>query len=51
MATAILVIFMSIMVIVIATAYSRRSGNTGLDMSKIKQLRHQTAEITSSEPK
>lgn len=39
-ATAILVIFMSLMVLVIIAAYSRRSGNTGLDMSKMQQIRN-----------
>jgi hypothetical protein len=32
-------LFMGTIVFVIAVAYSRRSGNTGLDMAKIQQLR------------
>jgi hypothetical protein len=38
-ATAILITFCGIMLMVIITAYSRRSGNTKLDMAKIQQLR------------
>lgn len=38
-AVAIFCVFFGLMLIVIFTAYSRRSGNTGLDMAKIQQLR------------
>ena len=36
---AMLLIFGSMMGIVIATAYTRRSGNTGIDVAKIHQAR------------
>lgn len=39
-ATAIMVIFIGLMVLVVLVAYSRRSGNTGLDMAKIQKLRN-----------
>lgn len=32
-------LFMGMIVIVIVVAYSRRSGNTGLDMAKIQKIR------------
>ncbi|MBA3957239.1 MAG: hypothetical protein H0X51_02430 [Parachlamydiaceae bacterium] len=35
----VLTLFLSIMIFVIGYAYSRRSGNTGLDMSKIHHIR------------
>jgi hypothetical protein len=38
-AWAIFSTFMVLMVIVTVTAYTRRSGHTGLDMAKIQQLR------------
>ncbi len=38
-ATAIFLTFMILMVIVTVTAYTRRSGQTGLDMAKIQELR------------
>lgn len=41
-ATAIFLTFMSIIVFVIVVAYSRHSGNTGLDMAKIQQIRKGT---------
>lgn len=39
-ATGIVVLFMGLMLLVVIVAYSRRSGNTGLDMAKIYQIRH-----------
>lgn len=38
-ATAVLFLFLGIMAYVIGVSYSRSSGSTGLDMSKIQQLR------------
>lgn len=45
-ATAILVTFLGLIVLVIVVAYSRRSGNTGLDMAKIRLLRESSREIS-----
>lgn len=44
-ATAIFIIFFSIMFAVIITAYSRQSGSTGLDMAKIQKLRSTDKEV------
>lgn len=40
--TLVISIFFATMVIVVITCYSRRSGNTGLDMAKIYKIRHAT---------
>jgi hypothetical protein len=39
LATGVLILFFGIMGLVIVLAYSRPSGSTGLDMSKIGRLR------------
>lgn len=39
-AVALFCAFAGLMILVIVAAYSRKSGNTGLDMAKIKQLRY-----------
>lgn len=38
----ILSLFSAILVLVIAAAYSRRSGNTNLEISKMHQLRYES---------
>lgn len=38
-AVGVLVLFFGIMLIVSVAAYSRRSGSTGLDMSKVQKIR------------
>lgn len=38
-------LFMGMIVLVIAVAYSRRSGNSGLDMAKIQQIRQSVAHV------
>ncbi|MBA2727443.1 MAG: hypothetical protein H0U49_04640 [Parachlamydiaceae bacterium] len=48
-ATVIFWTFMILMVIVTVTAYSRRSGHTGLDMAKIQELRSGTKEIPTEQ--
>lgn len=35
----VLLVFLGVLVMAVGMAYSRRSGNTGLDMSKIHHLR------------
>ena len=37
----ILVLFLGILVYVVATAYTRRSGSTGLDVAKIQRMRYE----------
>lgn len=41
-ATAIFILVMGLMLFVVIVAYSRKSGNTGLDMAKIHQIRNAT---------
>lgn len=38
-AVGVLALFFGIMLIVTVAAYSRRSGSTGLDMSKVQKIR------------
>lgn len=45
---AIFVLFMGMFILVVITAYSRRSGNTGLDMAKIQFLRSPASQETPS---
>lgn len=40
-AIAVLMTFMGILIYVVIIAYSRRSGNTGLDMAKIQEMRQE----------
>lgn len=47
-ATAILCIFMGLMLLVVLVAYTRRSGSTGLDMAKIHHLRQKECPNTPS---
>jgi len=47
-ATAVLVVFMGLMVLVTVVAYSRQSGATRQDMSKAQMLRSQVAEKKSA---
>lgn len=39
---------MSLMVIVTAVAYSRQSGNTGIDAAKIQKMRNDYLELIST---
>ncbi len=48
-ATVIFWTFMILMVIVTVTAYTRRSGHTGLDMAKIQELRSSPKEIPTDQ--
>jgi hypothetical protein len=47
-ATLIFTLFMGLMLVVIAAAYSRRTGHTGLDMGKLQQLRRAAVETADN---
>jgi len=47
----VFLLFAGLMVIVTAVAYSKRSGNTGLDMSKVQQLRYEAVYSEQSDEK
>ena len=40
-AVLIFVVYMGTMLYVVVTCFSRHSGNTGLDMSKVQQMRYE----------
>lgn len=40
-ATGVLILFMGIIGVVIAVAFSRPSGSTGMDMAKVQQIRYE----------
>lgn len=44
----ILILFSGLMLIVTTFAYSRRSGNTGIDMAKIHLMRHAAQQESSA---
>lgn len=43
-------VFMLVMVVVCIVAYSRPSGSTGLDMSKIQKMRYEAKNTVGSSP-
>jgi hypothetical protein len=48
-AIGIMVLFFGMMLLVTVTAYSRRSGSTGLDMAKIQKIRYESKQVASTE--
>lgn len=50
-AFAVFFLFMSILCVVVITAYSRKSGSTGLNMVKIQQMRVEISAKTDKEKK